>query len=215
MNLILFKVVHMQLLPKEYRNPETLKQAVRNLQQELDDAEKIADPAGRLVAALDVERSINHHVSSIGERLGERGSNLAAAFYLSTALGGTVLGLAVAALSAPIGFTIMGVGIAIGVTSLVTDFFPNKMRSLVSTWFKGHLEELDPVAIKTSQLVDLTLKTKTAEIAASEKFDSVYDDYPEVRDHFIKTFNKAVAKADIPAQEPTTPPPAAKPKLAL
>lgn len=215
MNLILFKVVHMQLLPKEYRDPETLKQAVRDFQQKFDDAEKIADPADRLAAALDISRAIKRHAQGIGERLGERGSNLSAAFYLSTAIGGALLGFAVTALSAPVGFAIMGVGMATGFTSLVTNFIPNRMQKLFFSKFNGHLEELESVNTKASQLVDLTLKTKTTEIAASEKFDSVYDNYPEVRNHFIKTFNKAVAKAEVPAQEPAAPPPPAKQKLAL
>lgn len=205
----------MQLLPKEYRNPETLKQAVRDFQQQLDAAEKLADPADRLTTALDIARSIDRHVSRIGERLGERGSNLGGAFYLSTTLGGTVLGIAFVAISAPVSITFACVGMAIGLTSLVTDYFPNKMRNLISTWFKGHLEELDPLAIKTSQLIDLTLKTSSAEIAASDKFDRVCDNYPEVRDRFLKAFNKAVAKAGVPAQELAAPSPAAKPKLVL
>ncbi|TAL36545.1 MAG: hypothetical protein EPN97_06155 [Alphaproteobacteria bacterium] len=205
----------MQFLPKEYRNPETLKQALRDFQQQLDAAEKLDAPADRLVAALDVARSIRRHAEGIGERLGERGSNLEAAFYLSTAIGGALLGFAVTALSAPVGFTIMAVGIATGMTSLVTNFIPNKMQKLFFAKFNGHLEELDSVNEKASQLVDLTLKAKTVEIASSAKFDSVYDNYPEVRDHFIKTFNKAVAKAEVPAQEPSAPPPATKAKLAL
>lgn len=205
----------MQFLPEEYRNPETLKQAVRDFQQQLDVAEKLNDPADRLVTALDVARTIRRHAEGIGERLGERSSNLNAAFYLSTAIGGLLLGAAVAALSAPVGFTIMVVGIATGMTSLVTNFIPNRMQKLFSSKFNGHLEELDSVLAKTSQLADLTLKTKSTEIAASQKFDSVYDNYPEVRNHFIKTFNKAVARAEMPATDLNTPALERKPKLAL
>jgi hypothetical protein len=215
MNLILFKVVNMQLLPKEYRNPETLKQVVQDFHRQFGEAQKLADPADRLTAALDISRAVKSHAKGIGRRLGERGSNLEAAFYLTTAAGGALLGFAITALSAPVGFTIMAVGIATGMTSVVTGFIPNKMQKLLFTKFNGHMEELASIDTMASKMVDLTLGAKSTEIAASGKFDSVYDNYPEVRDHFIKTFNKAVARAELPAQDPSAPASAAKAKLAL
>lgn len=193
----------MKLMPKEIQDKEVLQSTAAGFEKQLEEAQANSDPADRLKALLDTGRALDSHTEALGRAMVNKINDLDAAAYLTLAIGGTLVGVGVATLLSPaIGAAILITGVAGGFTSLITGAVS---KFLVPRFFKqveGHLERLDPSIGRVNDLVQQTLKNDGTQIAASDKFGSIYDSYPEIRDHFIKSFNQSAARQELGIKMP-------------
>lgn len=200
----------MKLMPKEIQDKEVLQATAAGFEKQLEEAQGKSDPADRLKALLDTGRALDNHAEDLGRAMGRKISNLEAAAYLGLALGGTLVGAGVATLLSPaIGTAILITGIVGGITSTITGVARKFLEPRFMKQIEGHMERLNPTVGRVNDLVQQTLKDDGTQIAASDKFGDIYDRYPEVRDHFIKSFNQSAAKQELgiktPKPAPATP----------
>ena len=203
----------MKFLPKKYRNPEALAAQAAAFSERLATVEKIEQPADRLEALMELRVDVSDHVLQMGRDFGRRVGNFEMAGFLgafATFIGG---GVALAVVVTPF----VGVPVAIaGLAGLLSEdaWDPaGKMLRRMMKDISGHVDAINAVLGKASDDVDDLLKNRAPEIAASEKFGSLYDRYPGIRDSFIKTFNQSVARKEVAAAETPVAKPATKLQL--
>lgn len=203
----------MKLTPKKLRNEAELAKVRETLKAELDAAQKINDPAERLEAMLKVRDDAEDNAAKIFVGMINRGSNIEVTGVIGSLFTsiGTGVGLsfiATPAVGFPVMFAMIG-GVFYGATK---GDLSGKLVDRMQKEMAGHLEVVNEVLVTSSKDIKSLLKTSTNEIAASDKFDSLYDRYPEIRNSFIKAFNKAVALKELPPPQPKN---NGGPKLAL
>jgi hypothetical protein len=205
----------MLFFPKEYRDPSALRQTVAQFEKSVDDADKTTDPADKLVAALDARRSLHGERGSVISKLAAKARSIDDTVGFIALLGGIGAGLAiVAALSNPVGFALLFGVPALVLTDAGTNFLEGRLKRSFFKTMDGHLDSLRTLEAKAGQVAELTLTENKTEIAASNKFNDIFDSYPEVRNFFTKAFNQSVARAELsvraqgaPAPQPPSPQP--------
>ena len=199
----------MKFAPKKYRNEAALAKQVDTFKTQFEAAAKIENPADRLEAMLELQTGVFDHLGNIISDFSGRATAYDAASIVGSIVGVVGAGLGLTILATPlVGLPVLVggiIGLVIGgVKYDVGDKLMDRMQKEIS----GHMDALKGLLTKSGSDIDDLLKNRSTEIAASEKLDSLYDNYPGIRDSFIKTFNKAVARGEIPAPpkpEPTAP----------
>ncbi len=203
----------MKFLPKKLRNEDALKKTADGFAGRFASANDIADPADRLEAMLALKGDVSSYAADIYMRMIDRSVSIQVGGLvgaLTTSVGG---GIALSLVATPlVGIPVMLAGIGGTVFGAFKAADSRAMMNRMEKEMSSHLEALNGLLEKTEADIGETLKTRSNEIAASDKFDSIYDRFPEVRDSFIKTFNKAMARRELP---PPPPPGSTGPKLAL
>ncbi len=201
-------------MPKSLRDMQALKTGADNRSAALDAALLLEDPAERLDAALVNKHRTKYFMRDINDKISDRADTIRIVTYLGGVLGGIFGGMALVTVAGPvIGIAAGLASVAFGFGSLSTNFVGEHFGALFRKEVKDPLESAWKTFERAEKEIDLTLKTKTAEIAASEKFGSIYDRFPEIRDHFIKNFNQSAARKEVGAVQAlkvkVTPPPPA------
>lgn len=185
---------------------------IAQFNQRYADLHKIADPMDKLEGLLafrkDVKATFDKTVLSLATDLSAKtGRNM------STGLFGGMGGGALTLLFIePItGLAIMAAGV---MSVPVTAMMSGRMIKKTIERAQDYLNTLTTLHTTAQENIDVVLKAHTNEIAASPKFDKLYDNYPEVQKSFIKAFSIASAKKTLeqkttpnaPKKKPPTPP---------
>jgi hypothetical protein len=206
----------MFLIPKRYRDEKALEDTARSFADDLAAAQKLTDPADRIQAMLSLKSSTQWYRNNMYHECQSRISGFEFGIMMPAIIGCVVGGVALASVAPVVGLTVLLGGIFGGGYTLVTDKLGDKLGEFVFDELNYHRKTVYDLEDKAAKDIKELLATKTNEIAASAKFDSIFDTYPEVRNSFIKSFNKAVARKELPA--PQVPQPQSdpgQPKFAL
>ncbi len=201
----------MFLVPKNYRNEKKLEDTARGFAGDLATAQKLTDPAERLDAMLRIEDSTRRYNDWLRYECRSRAANIEMGVMLPEMIGSILGGGILAATVAPvIGLPLLVIGGTVGFYTLVTGRMRDAVEQSIFDELGYHQKKVYEVNRAAAKDAKELLNSRTAEIAASAKFDSIYDTFPEVRDTFNKAVSKTVARkalAAAPAPGPAGPSP--------
>lgn len=201
-----------KLIPKEFRDQAALDKTTQDFAQKVEAAAAIADPAGRLLAALEAQQGLDRHAKYVGYKLRSKSDAAGGLIFGVSNIGGLALGMLVASTLSPVvGLCLFLGGFVLGTGNLMGGWSDAAMERFFYRRLHEHIGKLQDADTKAADIIKSTLEANTTAIAASQKFGQIYDSFPEIRDHFIKTFNQAAARGELPAP----PPPAPNPKTGL
>ena len=203
----------LQFLPKFLRNAQELKDSTDRLSRNLDAAIALADPAERLYGVLNAKSDAKRFSWLVADAIGDRADGLAGGFYMTCTIGGVLAGAAVATTLAPVaGAALMAVGLVVGIGSAVTGSVDSFFRGKFFDKVRDYVSASWDTQTRADKEIRSVLETSSREIAASPAFGKIYDAFPEIRDHFIKTFNQSAARKELDAasvlKAQAAPPPA-------
>lgn len=176
------------------------------------DIQKIADPMDKLESLLafryDVKATFDATVFSlVAEPSKKAGRNMSTGFFGGFG-GGALTLLFIEPLS---GAALMTAGIlSIPVAAMMGGHTVKKSIDRA----QGYLTNLSTLNASAQDDMEVLLKNHTNQIAASPKFEKIYNSYPDVQKSFIKAFSIASAKKTLeekpelvaPKKKPPTPP---------
>jgi hypothetical protein len=203
----------MFLVPKAYRDDKELERTEKRFADEFAAAQKFSDPAERLEATLRVKDGIDRYRRYMNSECDRRTGLIEVAILLPELFGSIVGGVLVtAAINPVLGIGLLVGGLAGGLYSLLSGKLQEKLEQSVDDQLGYHRRRIGDVSVAALKDVRQLLETRNVDIAASAKFGSIYDNFPEVRDSFIKTFNQTVARSQLRAPPSSGP---VQPKFAL
>lgn len=185
---------------------------IAQFNQRYADIQKIADPMDKLEGLLalrkDVKATFDKTVLSLASDLSAKtGRNMSTGLFGGIG-GGALTLLFIEPFS---GLALMTAGV---LSVPVTAMMSGRMIKKTIERAQGYLNGLSTLAATAQDDIEVVLKAHTNDIAASPKFDKLYDNYPEVQKSFIKAFSIASAKKTLeqkpapvaPKKKPPTPP---------
>ncbi len=201
------------LLPKSLRSAVRNAEIVSKLRRDFEKASKMQDVGERMLAMLRVEHAAEAQYRNAAEEIYERARGFHLAAYLGLIGGGMVAGIAIAATGGgAIGMAVMLGGVGLGFANLVTGLVESVTGAVARNKVDGFMLDLLDTSRKAGEETDNMLKNNIRDLAASAHFSTIYDHYPETRDHFVKAFNAFASKMDnvglvppVPSATPATP----------
>ena len=205
----------MKFAPRKFRDNDALRKTADGFAEQLSAAEKITDPAERLEALLMLNNDVQDHAGKMFRAIINRSVNFDMTAFLGTAGGSIAGGIALISLVNPAVGAIVLIGGILGSAGMMVKGGVGKWISKrAERELEDHCKSLNETLTTTGKDIETILTTQSNAVAASEKFGSLYDRFPEIRDSFIKTFNQAFARGQLPPA-PQEPKPQAQQKFTL
>lgn len=189
-----------KLLPRDLRDPAALDQTARDFAQRLETAAAASDPAEKLLAALETKKDLEKFWINLGKRLGDRATAIDGILVGTSAAAGLIALAAIGIAGSPVLgiFAFLGC-LGLGTTNFNARFSFKRSQKYIERAFAGTADRTESLHTMASDLAEKTLEANTVAIAASPKFSHIYDNFPEIRDHFAKASSQAAARGELPA----------------
>lgn len=186
---------------------EAQQTVIDNFRQQIESAERCADPAEKFLKLEECKDSINQFVDATTEQIRALARGKSHAPYLGIA-GGTTAGVGILVMGMhfpPALLLLVYPGIFGGVYAgkKAAERAEARMLKDVQPFFGSLHQQRD----RALELADAVLQSDLKALAISPRFDEILQKAPRVRDHFTKAFAKRMAEDDRRGPPPPKLPP--------